>query len=107
MTFIFFLMRELEPSIPSLTKVKNFSLPGLNVPKQVCVKKEEKKVIILIFSFSSLKCFTPAEVPFHINSTIDILKLCMGNQGARYPVLPDVCVQYVQCGCNLCYHHSC
>ena len=93
MKFVFFLMRDLEPSIPSLTTVKNFSLLGLNVPKQVCVKKEEEKVIILIFSFSSsLKCFTPAGVPFHINSTIDILKLCMDNphiasKVARYPVL--------------------
>ena len=76
------------------------------------VLKKEENIIILIFSFSSLKCFTPAGVPFHINSTIDILKLCMGNphiasKVARYPVLPDDCVPYVRCGCNLCYHHSC
>ena len=72
--FVFFVMRQLDQSIPSISSVKRFILPGLTSPTQV-----GKHFGYFLSSFFIchlfLQCFTEAGIPFYINSSKAILNL--------------------------------
>ena len=56
---------------------------------------------MVLYNFPLVKFFTPGGVPFHVNSSTDILKMCIGNPEVasavvRYPVVPNDCVTYVE-----------
>lgn len=94
--FIFFTMRQLDSSVPSISKMKKFSLPGFTPPTEVntsaCIMCIHKQILIT-------QHFSAGGVPFFVNSPKDIIHKCIGTPViasalARYPTIRDDILVY-------------
>lgn len=97
LAFVFFVLQQLDRSVPSLSTVRKFNLPQIELPQKVyshvilyIVWGREFSCCVLLLSFQH---HNSKGVPFYTNSPKAILKRCIGNpkiatSRARYPTLP-------------------
>ena len=94
--FMWHVMKQLNSSIPSLSQVKNFLLPGLNLPQKVkfICSVVFQSYNILLFMSLFLQFLTSKGVPFYVNSLAMTLKKNLATPHIatnlqRFPVHPS------------------